>query len=308
MAQDYGFFVIGVDGGGSKTTAVLADGRGREIGRGNAEACNYQVVGLEPAKAAILSAIQSAFQTAGIPCQPVKVVCLGLAGTGRPEDRTWVEEFVRQNNLAARLTIANDGQLLLWAGTPDGWGVGLVSGTGSIAYGRSTDGHEARAGGWGYLMGDEGSGYAIGRAALQAVAQATDGRGAATSLTRRILAHWKLTFPGDLVAKVYRGGIGRVEIAELSALVFEESLTGDASAQRIEAQAGRDLATMLVVTTGRLHLKGVIPCALGGGVLAHSPRLADRVVRETLKLGVKLGPVNSVEEPVRGAVRLALIG
>lgn len=307
MTQEFGPFVIGVDGGGSKTLAILADGRGRELGRGVAEGCNYQVVGMEAAKSAIRTAIQGAFSAAGIPNQAVKSVCLGLAGIGRPDDRGWVEEFVHEEKLAEHLTIANDGQLLLWAGTPEGWGIGVVSGTGSIAYGRSPDGREARSGGWGYLMGDEGSGYAIGRAALQAVAQAADGRAAATSLATRILAHWGLTYPGDLVAKVYRAGIGRVEIAELAALVFDESERGDSAALHIETQASRELAAMLAVIAGRLHLTGDIPCALGGGVLANCPRFAGRVVHETQKLGIKLAPVSQVEEPVRGAVRLALI-
>jgi N-acetylglucosamine kinase-like BadF-type ATPase len=306
MVQEPGFFVIGVDGGGSKTLAILADSRGRELGRGVAEGCNYQVVGMEAAKAAIRTALLGAFTAAGIPNQPVKALCLGLAGIGRPDDRAWVEEYVREEHLAERLTIANDGQLLLWAGTPEGWGIGVVSGTGSIAYGRSPDGREARSGGWGYIMGDEGSGYAIGRAALQAVAQAADGRAASTALTDRILAHWELNYPGDLVAKIYRGGIGRVEIAELAALVFDEAQAGDSTAVRIEVQASRELASMLAVTAGRLHLTGKIPCALGGGVLSNCPRFGERVVRETLKLGIKLDPVNLVEEPVRGAVRLAL--
>src|SRR5512138_3674590 len=115
MVQDSGSFVLGVDGGGSKTLAVLADAHGRELGRGYAEGCNYQVVGIDAAKTAITAAIQAAFSTAGIPAQPVKSLCLGLAGVGRPEDRGWVDEFVRQAKLAERLTIANDGQLLLWA-------------------------------------------------------------------------------------------------------------------------------------------------------------------------------------------------
>ncbi len=308
MAQEIGFLFIGVDGGGSKTLAVLAGERGQELGRGSAGGCNYQVVGIEPAQAAITSAIQGAFGVAGIPYQPVKCLCLGLAGVGRPDDRAWVEEFARQNRLAERVKIANDGQLLLWAGTPDGWGVGVVSGTGSIAYGRGPDGREARAGGWGYLIGDEGSGYAIGRAALQAVAQAADGRAEPTSLTAKILAYWKLNAPWDLVGKIYRSGIGRVEIAGLASLVFEEALAGDVAALQIETQAGRDLADMLSVTANRLGLTGKIPCALGGGVLANSPGFARRVIHEAFELGLNLDPVTPVDEPVRGAVRLALMG
>ncbi len=308
MAQELGFFVIGVDGGGSKTVAVLADGRMRELGRGQAGPSNYQVVGIEAAQEAIRTAVRGAFEVAGLPPMPVRTICLGMAGVGRAEDRGWVDELARSAKLAERVIVANDGQLLLWAGTPEGVGVGVISGTGSIAYGRAADGREARNGGWGYIMGDEGSGYWLGRAALQAVAQAADGRGQATSLTGRILKYWGLTQPGELVAKVYRNGTGRVEIAELAGLVFEEAQAGDATALRIEGQAARDLAEMAMLTASRLRLTGMIPCALGGGVLANSTRLAERVVREALKVGVKFSPVKLVSEPVKGALRLALGG
>ena len=299
--------VIGVDGGGSKTLAVLAESSGRELGRGLAGGCNYQVVGEDAARATILAAIRTAFERAGLPFKTVDGICIGLAGVGRPVDQGWVEDFVREEGLARRLAIAHDGQLLLWAGTPHGWGVGIVSGTGSIAYGRSLDGREARAGGWGYLLGDEGSGYAIGRAALQAVTQAEDERGPATSLTARILAQWKLEQTWDLVSQVYRGGKqGRAEIAALAEVVLEEAASGDEVAQAIEIQAARELALQAATVARRLDFSGDVPCALGGGVLTHSDRLVERLLQTAGAAGVELVPVQRVTEPVRGAVRLAI--
>jgi N-acetylglucosamine kinase-like BadF-type ATPase len=297
--------VIGLDGGGSKTLAVLADRAGRELGRGTADASNYQVVGVEAASMAIVRAIQDAFERAGIDFQPAAGLCLGLAGVGRPEDRAWVEELVRREHLAENWVIANDGQLLLWAGTPDGWGVGIISGTGSIVYGRAPDGREARAGGWGYIFGDEGSGYAIGKAALQAVAQAADGRGPQTKLTPQILAYWNLQRPWDLVGQVYRSGLGRVEIAALAGVVSDAAQIGDEVALTIEAQAGRELALQAVAVARQLEFAGDVPAGLGGGVLAHNPRLAQRVIAEAAALGISLTPVACVSEPVAGAVRLA---
>jgi N-acetylglucosamine kinase-like BadF-type ATPase len=297
--------VIGLDGGGSKTLAVLADRDGHELGRGTADASNYQVVGVEAASTAIVKAIRTAFESAGIAFQPTAGLCLGLAGVGRPEDRAWVEALVRRENLARNWTIANDGQLLLWAGTPDGWGVGIISGTGSIVYGRAADGREARAGGWGYILGDEGSGYAIGKAALQAVAQAADGRGPQTELTTRLLDYWNLERPWDLVGQVYRSGVGRVEIATLAGVVSAAAQAGDSVAQTIEAQAGRELALQAAAVARQLEFGGDVPTGLGGGVLAHNPRLAQYVIAEASALGVTLAPVERVSEPVVGAVRLA---
>jgi N-acetylglucosamine kinase-like BadF-type ATPase len=299
--------VIGVDGGGSKTLAVLAESSGRELGRGLAGGCNFQVVGEQAARATILTAIRTAFERAELPFKTVAGICMGLAGVGRAADQDWVEDFVREEGLARRLAIAHDGQLLLWAGTPLGWGVGIVSGTGSIAYGRSPDGREARAGGWGYLLGDEGSGYAIGRAALQAVAQAEDERGPATTLTGRVLAQWKLDQPSDLVRQVYQGGKqGRIEIAALAEVVLEEAASGDEVAAAIETRAARELALQAAAVIRRLGFSGEVPCALGGGVLTHSDRLVEHLLKMAGVEGIELQPVQRVTEPVRGAVRLAI--
>lgn len=300
--------VIGVDGGGSKTLAVLADRSGRELGRGLAGGSNYQAIGVRAAQEAILTAIRAAFISAGLPFTPVKRLCLGLAGIGRPEDRDWVQDFFIRARLAEHLMIANDGQILIWAGTPAGWGVGVISGTGSIAYGRNPKGNEARSGGWGYVMGDEGSGYAIGLAALRAVARATDGRGPATTLTDRILRHWGLSRPWDLVGKVYRSGAGRGEIAALAELVLEEAAAGDQAASQIKLQAARDLADAAVSVARQLGLEGNIPCALGGGVLAHQAHLATLLVEQAAIQGIRLDPVERVVDPVRGAIRIALQG
>jgi len=302
-AQSY---FIGLDGGGSKTLAVLADERGQELGRGLTGGCNYQAIGITCAQDAIREAIRQAFDQAGLPVLPATGMCLGLAGVGRPEDRQWVEDFIRAERLAERWKIANDGQLLLWAGTPEGWGIGVISGTGSIAYGRTPDGREGRAGGWGYLLGDEGSGYAIGLAGLQAVAQAADGRGPDTLLTGKLLARWNLRKPWDLVGQVYRTGLGRIEIAALAELVLATAAAGDEVARAIEERAANDLAAQAAAVVRLLQLPGLVPAALGGGVLTHSDRLMRRLVELARLHGVELAPVEQVSEPVRGALRLAL--
>jgi len=299
--------VAGVDGGGTKTLVVLADENGRELGRGLAGGSNFQVVGEEAASAALQAAFAAAFASAGVEMSTLAGLCLGLAGVGRPEDRGWVDRFIEERRLADRWRISHDGELLVWAGTPDGWGVGIISGTGSICHGRTPDGREARSGGWGYIFGDEGSGYALVRAALQAVAQAADRRIPPTLLTGRILAAWGLERPTDLVAKVYRGGLGRAEIAALAGLVLDAARDGDATALALREQAERDLTRMAVAVARQLGMEGSIPAALGGGVLVHGAGLAEGLVAQALEEGVRLEPVQKVEEPVRGALRLARV-
>ena len=116
-------------------------------------------------------------------------------------------------HLAHKIEVTTDAAILLAAGTPEGWGLALVAGTGSIAYGRMADGRRARAGGWGHLLGDEGSAYALVLAGLRAVARAADGRGPATVLTERFLAEMSLSRPQELVPAIYRGGADRAALA-----------------------------------------------------------------------------------------------
>jgi N-acetylglucosamine kinase-like BadF-type ATPase len=101
--------------------------------------------------------------------RPVAVACLGLAGFDRPEDKQLLSEWAETGHWAERLLLVNDGDLVVAAGTPEGWGVGVIAGTGSIAVARAPDGRKARAGGWGHLIGDEGSAYGTVLAALKKV-------------------------------------------------------------------------------------------------------------------------------------------
>lgn len=203
-----------------------------------------------------------------------------------------------------------DGALLLWAGTPDGWGVGVVSGTGSIAMGCSPDGKWARSGGWGPLLGDEGSAYAMGQAALQAITQAADGRRQATCLTGLVLETWNLPEPASLVEYVYRHGTRRPHIASLGPLVSRAAAQGDAVALEIQAQASLDLAKMAAAVVHQLRsqgtLQGSVPCALGGGVLVHNEAVVHGLIEAARREQIILEPVEKVIEPARGAVRLAL--
>ncbi|MBN1921232.1 MAG: hypothetical protein JW892_08315 [Anaerolineae bacterium] len=307
--------LIGVDGGGSKTLALVATLEGQIIGRALAGPSNYHAVGLEAATTALESAIRAALETAGY--DPVGAspgaLCLGLAGMGRPEDRANIKAWAAETFPDTPVTVVTDAQLVLAAGTPKGWGIALISGTGSLAYGEAPDGRSARAGGWGYLLGDEGSGYAIGLAALRAVTHAADGRGPQTALTSSLLAHWKLSQPQNLVQYVYASqrDTGRAEIAALAPLVeaaAEASGAGDAVARAILRQAGQELALALKAVAQQLGLVGsaqAIPCALAGSVLVQGRRVTAVLLEAVAEMGLALDPVTLVAEPALGALKLA---
>ena len=160
--------LLGVDGGGTSTVAWLADAGGRVLGAGRGGPSNAKAVGPEASRKALGQAIALAFADAGIAPGPVAAACLGLAGFDRPDDRRLLTGWAEEARWADRLVLVNDGDLVLAAGTPEGWGLAVIAGTGSIAVGRTPAGQTARAGGWGPMIGDEGSAYAVALAGATA--------------------------------------------------------------------------------------------------------------------------------------------
>jgi N-acetylglucosamine kinase-like BadF-type ATPase len=301
-------FCLGIDGGGSRTVALLArqDARGWSVvGRGVTGPSNLQAVGVASATCALDEAVSAAFATAGLRREAVSSACLGLAGADRPQDRQVILDWARQANLAAQVEVTSDVALVLEAGTPAGWGLALIAGTGSIAYGRSADGQAGRAGGWGYLLGDEGSAYALVVAGLQAVARAADGRGPETSLAERFLGKLGLDQPEQLIPLVYQGGWDRAALAALAPLVLEAAATDPVAAQ-IKEEAAQSLANTAKALARRLGLgAGAVPVALAGSVLLGNHSYRDRVLDALGKAGLRPEPVALLQEPAEGAVRVA---
>lgn len=301
---------LGIDGGGSKTLAWLSRRTVSEdwtiVGRGVAGPSNPQAIGFSAALASLDRAIDAAFRDAGLPVQPVTAVCAALAGAGRDADRARIEDWARDRSLTGRLDLVHDALPLLAAGTPEGWGVALIAGTGSSAFGRNARGEMARAGGWGYLMGDEGSGYAIARQALQAAAQAADGRGSETRLLPRFLQLLDVQQPFELIQKIHGGEIDRAMIATWADVVFDEAARGDEVAVQIVFTAARELAAAVASVCRQLRMDAIpFPLALSGGLLIHQANYRDALERELQQMGLKPAPVQIVAEPVSGAMLLA---
>ena len=302
---EYENLFLGLDCGGSKTTALLGDGSGKILGRGRAAGANYQIMPESTVRNNLRQAVNQAFATAGLQPGVIKGICLGIAGADRPEDKAVLSRWLKEETFAEQQLVSNDGSLLLWAGTPAGWGLGLVSGTGSIVIGRSPLGQETRAGGWGFILGDEGSGYALGRAALQNVVQAADGILPETMLTPLILDFWKLKTPQDLIPKIYQQNTSRHEIAALAPLLKTALEKQDEAACRILDQAALDLTATLAAVHSRLKLEKKIPAAFGGGILNGFPYLVEKINQNLLAKNIFLSPLTLVDEPARGALRLA---
>ncbi len=294
-------FTLGVDGGGSKTLAVIVNERGEEIGRGLSGSANYNMVGLEEAMKHVYAAVEQAARVAH--CEiPLRKAWLGLSGLDRQADYDLI--YPRVQNLAELVQLSNDGELLL-AGLEKSIGVVLISGTGSIALGRDAGGQKARSGGWGHILGDEGSGYTIAQQALQAVVRAYDGRGPQTTLRERILRAWNLQTMDELIGEIY-GEPGKAKIASLASAVLLTARSGDQVAASIAQHAARELALAVNAVCQRLEFpEHEIPLALGGGLLLNEADFCTQVIRH-IRHYQPIGQVELVAQPTLSAARAAM--
>ncbi len=295
-----GLYSVGVDGGGTKTIAIVVDAQGRECGRAQAGSANHSAVGFQQAVQHLHSAVEQAAEAAG--CQlPLSSAWLGIAGIDRPSDHDALLPHLQA--LAKVIYLTNDAELVL-SGLDKALGVALIAGTGSIALGRDARGKTARAGGWGHILGDEGSGYEIGRLALQAAVRAADGRGPVTSLLELIMQHWQLNEASDIIGKVYPYE-DKAHIASLSALVFTAARAGDQIARRIIQHAANELALAAVtVGTALSFPTNQLPLALGGGLLVHEKVFRQQVIR-CVRRRSPIGQVVVVDQPALSAARAA---
>jgi N-acetylglucosamine kinase-like BadF-type ATPase len=299
--------VLGVDGGGTKTIAILLDGGGAVIGRGQAGPSNPHAVGEATAQAELRRVIEAALESGSVAAADVQAICLGMAGVDRPGDSAAVASVVREILPAAEVLVHNDAIIALAGGVGRLYGVVLIAGTGAIAYGVDAHGRSRRASGWGHLLGDEGSGYDIGLRALRAVLRAHDGRGPATALTDRVLTAWNLGRPEDLIGLVYAPGFPRRRIAALLPQVDEAAGAGDAVARQILVSAGRELGQAACAVIRGLGMeRDVFEVVLAGGAF-QTRNLLRAVVDETVRA---LAPgavlIEPRHEPAMGAALLAL--
>jgi N-acetylglucosamine kinase-like BadF-type ATPase len=296
--------VLGIDAGGTKTVCLLADGRGHVIAESRGGGANLQAAGELEAEKVLHRVMEDALGDRDV--RP-DAICLGIAGVDRASDADAVRAIMRRIGHKTRTLIVNDALIALVAGAGERAGVVVVAGTGSIAYGRDAAARAARSGGWGYLLGDEGGGYWIGRGALSAVARQFDGRGPATLLTDLILAEMQLTNPSELIHAVYDRGLHRYAMAGIAPVVQRAADAGDAVAAEILDRAAAELAAAAASVIARLGMRGdVFPTILAGGVFRGLPSLVGGVAVRVAEVAPRSAVRPLEVEPAIGAVTLAL--
>lgn len=295
--------VIGIDAGGSKTVCQLGDERGRVLRESRGPGANLQSAGELEVEKVLHDVLTEVLMDAP---QAPAAICLGMAGVDRPNDARIVQGILRRICRGSKTLVVNDALVALEAGAPGQAGVVLIAGTGSIAYGRDAHGGAARAGGWGHVLGDEGSGFWLGRQALRAVLRALDRRGEPTAMAAPICAHFGVTRPQDLVHPVYDGGMQPRAIAAIAPIVGEAADAGDPVAARIVDAGAVELAGAAASVAARLDLtRAAFPLPLAGGIFRAVPRVRALVLARLNAQLPTAQPALLDAEPASGAVRLA---
>lgn len=295
-------FVIGVDGGGTRTRAVVLDAEGREEGRVSGPPAVADARRPEEAARSVATVCAAAARAVGR-ALPADAMWAGLSGAGRETARSAVELELGRMGVATRVRVGTDVRAAFHDAFAEGPGILLIAGTGSIAWGRAEDGREGRVGGWGHHLGDEGSGYALGKEALRRVARHADGRAPETTLQRRVLERLGLERVDELVSWIQEAE--RAEIADLAPLVVETAREGDGVAGEIVVQAVEELERHVLTILENLGpWSSPPPVVLAGGLLLGEGPLREPLVK--LLARHRILPAEQELDPALGAARLAL--
>ncbi len=287
-------YFLGVDGGQSRTTALIGDAQGHVLGAGQAGPCNHAGASEGRAKLenAVRGSVAQACAEARLDLAQVRFASACLGFSGGPDDK---EEIVRPLIPAARIEVTNDAWIALAGATAGQPGLIVIAGTGSIALGRNAAGRSARAGGWGYVFGDEGGAFDITRHALRAALRFEEGWGPATSLRAALLEAAAASSANELLHRMYTPEFPRPGIARLARLVDEAARAGDAVAASILVKAAGALASAAAAVRGQLFRadEPALVCPVGGV-------FRSQILREHFERITSAVPGNTIADPRHG--------
>ncbi len=294
---------LGIDAGGSKTSCVVGD-ESAVLASATTEGSNVIRWGEAEARTQVHAAIEQACSGAKVKLSEVRRICVGMAGAARPVISSIVKSIVAEI-YSGEIEVVGDMVIAMQAAFAGKPGLIVIAGTGSIAYGRDKEGHTARAGGWGFAISDEGSGYWIGRSAVSGVMRAQDEDEASpTGLALSILHAWHLQTLDELVRAA--NASPSPDFSNLFPHVLAAAEAGDAIARTVLTQAGAELAGLAKIVIARLFEDAAnVPVAMSGGVFRNSA-LVRNVFYNSLRSEYPQATVSTtVVEPVQGALELA---
>jgi len=286
---------LGVDGGQSSTTALVGDESGRVVGVGRGGPCNH--VGKAEGREKFLRAVGGCLRAAGFERAEFDAACLGFSG-GAADKEAYVRELIK----AKRFLVTHDAAIALTGATGGEPGVIAIAGTGSMAFGRNREGKTARAGGWGYVFGDEGGGFDIVRQALRTALREEEGWGPKTALRDALVSSAGATSANDLLHRFYTDEYPRERVAAFAKLVDRIARDGDAVAREILLAGAQQLATLASAVRAQIF-DGKAACGISylGGVFR------SEILLGRYRMLMELDESNRVAEPEYGPAAGALI-
>jgi glucosamine kinase len=295
-------YFLGIDGGGTKTTCAVGDDSSL-LAAATAGPSNIVRVGEARARESLHQAVRQACAAAGITPEQVARTCVGGSGAARRELAGIVRSILAEI-LPGAIEVVGDMETALEAAFDGGPGVMVIAGTGSIAYGRDQQGRTARAGGWGFAVGDQGSAHWIGREAVSAVLKASDQdtRTESSSLVQALFRAWGVASIADLA----RAG-NSIPPPDFAALFPAVAASSDELAKQVLRNAGRELAQVAAVVISRLFedKAATVPVGMTGGVFRHAELVRQVFYNELRGLDSRVNVMPQVVEPVGGALRMA---
>ena len=288
-------YIAGIDGGGTHTRIEIRDADNNFVRRGEFGPCNLNAIGED----AFRSLLVEIFRFCGDMTQ-VSGLCFGTAGVSNPEVSRILEEELKNTGFEGALYLCGDQEIAL-RGAMDSPGIVVIAGTGSICFGKNAEGKTARSGGYGHLIDDGGSGYALGRDVLSTAVRAVDGRGNSWGILNEVYAKINGCLPSDIVSFVYDKKTEKADIARFAPIALRQAELGDWEAWRILARGADDLYEMVKAVQQRLDLRGC-RIALLGGLLGEENPYRNAVAEKLTYLGTVV-PAN--HDALWGAAQIA---
>jgi N-acetylglucosamine kinase-like BadF-type ATPase len=312
--------LLAIDGGGTKCHVVFLDTMGTMLGQGKAGSCNYQGIGRDAVVLELIYGIQEAIADLrkgsgdSVKYSEIQIECavFGLAGLDTDYDRQiimgLVQEALEKLHIQVKhLVVENDGFAALLGATAGQPGILVIAGTGSIMFGINERGETARAGGWGHRVGDEGSGYWIGKQAVKAILKAYDGRGEETRLGEWVFPHLGMNHAEDLFNWIYSSEYSVEKLGELSRLVSLAASAGDSKAEHILTAAGHELFLGVLAVIQKLQLNNkLFTIILQGGVLQNEDLVGDILIRKLKEFNPLVQLDMAKKEPIYGVMAMGL--
>lgn len=302
-------YFLGLDGGASSTTCAVATSDGAVVGIGHSGPSNHILApgGRDRARGAVTGAVGQALAAAGLGPMTFRAAQFGMTGITHGTEQARVFGEVVKDALGAAIVLVENDAVIAWsaalAGRP---GVIVIAGTGSVAFGEDPGGRQARTGGWGYIFGDEGSGFALGCGAVRAALQARDGTGRSTILTARLPEAVGMPL-ADVPMAFYEGRIDRSRIATLARAVTRAAAEDDEVARELVEEGAAALARLVAAVIAQLQWpEGPVPVGPVGGVFEAGPTVLRPLGRALARLAPSAVLVPPQFAPAVGGVLLAM--